>query len=214
MATKQELALIVDDLMITYPFITENQQNAVLSDSRYVSMSADDIFAELMDKIEEKIVVANSNKEERENLPLTDFIYYHKSERALHLHLTPKSLLPIMRSMVEQFGKEQSREKLNEYLEEKLLIGMAALVPLLEEDKTVNTISATSHLVEKFQPLFERTGFEIHKNSDEFLEQRFGDKSKSEREQFRYSATIGREKTIAIGNNYVNKSNKQSTSGM
>lgn len=214
MATKQELELIVNDLMETYPFITEKQRSVVLGDSRYMSMSADDIFAELTDKIERKIVESKSTKKEREDIPLTDFIYYHKSEHTLHMHLTPKSLIPIMRSMVEQYGKEQSREKLNEYLEEKLLVGMAAIVPILEEDKSMSTISATSHLVEKFQPLFEKTGFEIRKNSDEFLEKRFGNKPKSEREQFRYTATIGREKALAVGNSYINKSNKQSSNGM
>ena len=77
-------------------------------------------------------------------------------------------------------------------LEESLVI----IANMMNLDEGVKAVSATSELIKKYQYLFERAGFSIRLFTDEQLLHIFPEKSKEERELFRYNAFMDRKKIL------------------
>lgn len=188
---------VIQKLTDAYQFITDEQIRLVRKEYGNSTKTIEEIEMELLAKIKDYAI----SLQKTEFNQLTDFVSYHLSNGAIHIHLIPKSLFPYMRDIIKEHGKEKAKNKFDEFLMTKLDEALTIAANMINLDESIKTVSATSELVKKYQSLFEKTGFSIRLFTDEQLAGIFPGKSKEEREAFRYNAYMDREKILEKYNN-------------
>lgn len=189
-ATKLEE--LIKKLSMEYPFVTDEQKQLVREEYRSSDKTTEEIEKELLEKIKRYAL----GKTRPEFIPLTDFVSYHLNNGVIHIHLIPKSLFPYIKEIVGKYGKEEAKIKFDEFLMTKLDESLFIVANMMNLDVSIKEVSATSELVKKYQYLFEKKEFSIKLFTDEQLAHIFPEKSKEEREAFRYNAFMDRRKIL------------------